>query len=251
MTLIFGHRGAKAYYAENTLSSFEHAIDMGADGIELDVHVSKDGEVMVFHDFNLRRMCGVDGDISSFTKEELKSMRVSFMYQVEEIPTLEEVMQLIVNLQHRYNRKLWVNIELKAGSSLYPSIESAVLSIAMKHLPLDQVIFSSFDHYAIKTLNELNPECLTAILTASAMVDPWEYVQKLNAAFYHPAKETLNQSVLDAYADNDLKINVYTVNQPKQAKWLMMQGVHGIFTDKPDVMVEIKRTLRGNDENHT
>lgn len=251
MTLIFGHRGAKAYYAENTLLSFEQAIAMGADGIELDIHSSKDGEIMVFHDFDLKRMCGVSGALSDYTKEELKSFKISYLYQVEEIPTLEEVMQLVALLQHRYGRKLWVNIELKAGSSIYPNIESAALSIAMRFLPLDQIIFSSFDHFAIKTLKELEPNCQTGVLTASAMVDPWEYVRKLNATFYHPAKESLNQSVIDEYAQNHLRVNTYTVNDPKQGKWLMLQGVHGLFTDKPDIMVEVRRTLRGQNENLT
>lgn len=240
MTLIIGHRGAKAYYAENTINSFEQAIHMGADGIELDIHYSKDGEIMVFHDFTLNRMCGVKGAISDFSKDELKAMKVHFKGQVESIPTLDETLKRIVMLQQKYNRKLWVNIELKAGSSLYPSIESATLSIAMNYLPLDQVIFSSFDHFAIKTIKELNPLAQTGVLTASAMVDPWEYTQKLRADYYHPAYETLNASTLNTFNENQLKTNTYTVNNTKIGRWLIENDIHAIITDKPDIMVKLR-----------
>ncbi|HAS72977.1 MAG TPA: hypothetical protein DCS67_02405 [Clostridiales bacterium UBA8960] len=243
MSLILGHRGAKAYYAENTLNSFEKAIAMGADGVELDIHFSKDGEIMVFHDFTLERMCGVKGAISDMTKDALKKMTVTFKGQRETIPTLDETLDLIKALQHKYSRKLWVNIELKAGSALYPNIEQAALSTAFKYLLPDQLIFSSFDHFAIKTIKALNPDAQTGVLTASAMVDPWEYTQKLLADFYHPAHETLNPATLDMFDKNQLKINTYTVNNTKIARWLLENGVHAIISDKPDVMVKIRDSL--------
>lgn len=248
MTLIFGHRGAKAYYAENTLHSFEQAIAMGADGIELDIHYSKDQEVMVFHDFTLKRMCGVKGAISDYTKDELKTFVVRYKSQHEQIPTLNETLHLVSSLQHQYNRKLWVNIELKAGSSIYPGIERAALTAALKYLPLEQVIFSSFDHFAIKTIKELNQHALTGVLTASAMVDPWEYTRKLKADFYHPAYEALDQNTLNSYEKHQLSINPYTVNNPKIGQWLMGNNIHAIITDKPDVM--IMQRDRGTHENH-
>ena len=78
MTLIIGHRGAKATYAENTLTSFEKAIRHGADGIELDIHYSKDGEIMVFHDFTLDRMCKAEGAIYELSATELQALTVHF-----------------------------------------------------------------------------------------------------------------------------------------------------------------------------
>lgn len=243
MSLIIGHRGAKATFAENTLNSFEKAIEQGADGIELDIHFSKDGALMVFHDFTLTRMCGVNGNIFDFTREDLSQYRVRFKDQVEAIPTLDEVLELIKSLQSKHNRKLIVNIELKAGGDFYPGIEEKAISIANQHLESDQVIFSSFDHYAVQRIKTLSSKAKTGILTASLMVNPWEYVKKLNADYYHPAQDALNTKNLTEYSTHHLLVNTYTVNDIHKAKLLLTHGVHAIITDTPDVMVNLKETL--------
>lgn len=251
MTLILGHRGARAYYAENTLLSFEQAIIQGADGIELDIHYSKDGQIMVFHDFTLDRMCGVKGAIYEFTAEALKKFKVQFKNQYESIPTLEEVMQLILDLQQKYGRSLIVNVELKAGSDFYPDIEEKALALCYAYLPKNQVIFSSFDHYALKRIREIDQDAVTGILTASALVDPWEYVEKLNANFYHPNYQSLNGTMIKAFSDKGIKLNPYTVNDVKTARRLIENGLNALITDTPDVMVALNKEIqtRGSYEN--
>jgi len=251
MTLILGHRGARAYYAENTLLSFEQAIIQGADGIELDIHFSKDGQIMVFHDFTLDRMCGIKGAIYEFTTDALKKFKVQFKNQYEPIPTLEEVLNLIVALQIKYNRKLFVNVELKAGSDFYPDIEQQALALCYRYLPKDQVIFSSFDHFALKRIKELDATALTGILTASALVDPWEYVEKLKADYYHPNHQALNGPILKAFTEHNILLNPYTVNDPKVARSFIENGLHAIITDTPDVMVALNNEIqtRGSYEN--
>lgn len=244
MTLILGHRGARANYAENTLLSFEQAIIQGADGIELDIHYSKDGQIMVFHDFTLDRMCGVKGAIYEFTAEALKKFKVQFKNQYETIPTLEEVLNLIVALQLEYDRKFIVNIELKAGSDFYPDIEQNALALCYRHLPKDQVIFSSFDHYALRRIKELDVTAITGILTASALVDPWEYVEKLNADYYHPNYQSLNGAMIKAFSDHGIRLNAYTINDLKTARRFIENGLNAIITDTPDVMVALKNEIQ-------
>ncbi len=243
MTLIFGHRGAKAYDAENTLLSFEHALEMGADGIELDIHYSKDGEIMVFHDFTLNRMCGVNGSIYDYTLEQLKSFKVQFRNQYQEIPTLDEVLNLILNMQEKLGRKILLNVELKAGSDFYPGIEKKVLDLCYSRLPKDQVIFSSFDHFALKSIRSLDAQALTGVLTASAMVAPWEYVKKLGANYYHPAYQSLTSRFMSEIQGLDFNINAYTVNDINVAKQLFKQEINAIITDTPDVMIEIRKQI--------
>ena len=244
MTLILGHRGARAYYAENTLPSFEQAIIQGADGIELDIHYSKDGQIMVFHDFTLDRMCGVKGAIYEFTADALKKFKVQFKNQYETIPTLEEVLNLIVALQLEYDRKFIVNVELKAGSDFYPDIEQNALALCYRLLPKDQVIFSSFDHYALRRIKELDITAITGILTASALVDPWEYVEKLNADYYHPNYQALNGAMIKAFSDHGIQLNAYTVNDLKTARRFIENGLNAIITDTPDVMVTLKNEIQ-------
>ena len=243
MSLIIGHRGAKARYAENTLNAFEKAIEQGADGIELDIHYSKDGELMVFHDFTLSRMCGVNGNIYDFTRNELNQIKVHFKGQIEAIPTLDEVLFLITALQNKFERTLLVNIELKAGGDFYPGIEEKAIQVTNKYLSPSQVIFSSFDHYAVQRIKFLSPESKTGVLTASLMVNPWEYIKKINADYYHPAHDALNAKNLLEYESYQLLVNTYTVNDVRKAKFLLSHGVHAIITDTPDVMVKLKNEM--------
>ena len=243
MTLILGHRGAKAYYAENTLLSFENAINQGADGIELDIHYSKDGQIMVFHDFTLDRMCGVKGAVHEMTTAELKELKVTFKNQKEEIPTLEEVLMLLTALQEKFNKKLILNVEFKAGSDFYPNIEERTLALCYKYLPKDQLIFSSFDHYALKKIKEMDSQAQTGILTTCSMVEPWEYIKKLNANFYHPNHLTLTEDRLNEFASSNIQLNPYTVNDPNYARLFIQKNIHAIISDTPDVMVTLRRDL--------
>ena len=240
MTKIFGHRGAKAYYAENTLTSFRKALEMGADGLELDIHYSKDGEIIVFHDFTLDRMCGVNGNIFDFTLAELKQLKVQFKNQYEQIPTLQEVLELIKTFDQETGKATILNVEFKAGSDFYPNIETQTLSLCNRYFPKSQLIYSSFDHYALLKIKALDPEAQTGILTASAMVAPWEYTKRLNADYYHPAYQSLTNRMLGEIKQHTLLLNAYTINDPTVAKGLIQYGIEGIITDMPDVMIELR-----------
>lgn len=243
MTLILGHRGARAYFAENTLLSFENAINQGADGIELDIHLSKDGQIMVFHDFTLDRMCGVNGAIYEYTEEALKKLKVQFKNQYEAIPTLEEVLILLTSLQEKMHKNLILNVEFKAGGDFYKNIEQSTLDLCNRYLPKEQVIYSSFDHYALKRIKEIDSTAITGILTSCALVDPWEYVHKLNADFYHPSFMTLNKHNLESYKAHEIQLNPYTVNDTNYARLFIENNLHSIITDTPDVMVSLRSEI--------
>lgn len=241
MTKILGHRGAKAYYPENTIMSFQKALEMGADGLELDIHYSKDGVIVVFHDFTLERMTGVKGNIYDFTIEELQGLEVSEYGHTEEIPTLEAVLKMIKEYEEESEREILLNIEFKAGSALYPEIEKRTVALCDLYLKRSQVIYSSFDHYALVAIKAIDSELLTGVLTTAAMVDPWEYVGKLEADFYHPYYMTLTGPMLKAFKDEGVLLNPYTVNDPEIAKQLIGAGIHSIITDVPDVLIATRK----------
>lgn len=240
MTKIFGHRGAKAYYAENTLLSFHKAFDQGSDGLELDVHFSKDGELIVFHDFTMERMTKKRGYVFQYTLRELKEMQVYFKDQKEKIPTLSEVLDLIKDRQKKEEKKLLLNVELKAGSIQYPQIEEKVMNLCAKYLPLEQVIFSSFDHYALTEIKKIDSKAQIGVLTAALLYEPWEYAKSLNANFYHPNYLTLNQSSIKNFFEHGIGLNPYTVNDLEIAKQLIQSNVYGLITDIPDKIVALK-----------
>ena len=140
MTKIFAHRGASAYAPENTLEAFSMAMEQGADGIELDVQLTKDGEAVVIHDETIDRVSDGKGYVKDYTLKELKAF--SFNNHMEtyagtRIPTLQEVLELVKPGEMK------VNIELKTGIFWYPDIEEKVLEIVTKNEMESRVIYSS------------------------------------------------------------------------------------------------------------
>lgn len=122
-SVIYAHRGASGYAPENTLESFKLAMEMGADGFELDVHVSRDGELIVIHDETVDRTTNGIGRIMDMTLQQIKALDASNhmeKYTGARIPTLEEVYSLIQGTD------LLINCELKTDAIQYPDIEKSV-----------------------------------------------------------------------------------------------------------------------------
>ncbi|MBS7526441.1 glycerophosphodiester phosphodiesterase [Fusibacter paucivorans] len=236
-TKVIAHRGAHEHYTENTLEAFELALEQGADGIELDVHFSKDGVLMVYHDFELSRLTPVKGLISDYTCDTLQSI---MLWGHSKIPTLEEVLLLLYQYGKKRTSPLLLNVELKAGHRMYPSIETRVVTLCEQYLSREQIIYSSFDHHALVALKKIAPDIRTGALTASSLYEPWHYLKTLNADFFHPNIMTLDGGELKALQENGVAVNAYTVNDPKQAKQLIHAGVSGIITDRPQTMLALK-----------
>ncbi len=134
-----GHRGAKAYVAENTIESIQKALEFGVDGIEIDVHVCASGELVVFHDFTLDRMTNGTGEIGKKTLSELKELRVDGHYK---IPTLEEVLHII-------NKTCLLNIELKGRHTAAKTVEVIERYINQKGWKYSDFLVSSFPHHEL------------------------------------------------------------------------------------------------------
>ena len=143
-TEIFAHRGASGYESENTLEAFALAVEQGADGIELDVQLSRDGQMVIIHDENVDRVCNGTGWVKDYTLEELKRFQVSTPEGKKgRIPTLREVLELVKP------SGIKVNIELKTGIFWYPELERMVIE-EVKHQGMeDRIIYSSFNHYSM------------------------------------------------------------------------------------------------------
>ena len=185
MSLIYGHRGASAYAPENTLEAFRLAMDMGADGFELDVHLSKDGELVVIHDETVDRTTDGAGLVRELTLAQLKALDASNgkeAYRGARIPTLEEVFELIRDTRHL------VNVEIKTDECFYPGLEEKCLELAARMGVEDRVIYSSFNHFTLLKLRQLKPDLKLGMLFGDIMVNPWEYARQLNVDYLHPMK---------------------------------------------------------------
>ena len=233
MTEIFAHRGASGYAPENTLEAFRLAMEQGADGIELDVHLTKDGEVVVIHDETLNRTSDGQGKVRDYTLEELK--KFSFhnhmeKYQGVQIPTLKEALNLVKN------SRIKVNIELKTGIYWYEGIEEKTMDIVKTMGMEDRVIYSSFNHYSIQKVLEQNSDAETAYLFSDVPLNMEKYAKDTGVKGLHPAVYHLKMAdFLETYLNSGLKVRVWTVNKKEDMKMFMDAGVDAVITNYPDL----------------
>ncbi|MTI48597.1 glycerophosphodiester phosphodiesterase [Sporosalibacterium faouarense] len=239
-TFVIAHRGASGHAPENTMISFQKAIDMGADGIELDVHISKDDKLIVCHDERVDRTTNGIGFIKDLTLDEIKKLDAGYWYDKkyanEKIPTLEEVLYLF------QGKDILINIELKNGIIQYDKIEEKVIRVLEKFKLMDRTIISSFNHYSLIKIKEINSSIKTGALYMCGLVNPWDYVIRLNIDVIHPIYFALYPDLIKKCKERNVEINTYTVNCDEDMKKVIDLGVNGIITNYPD---KAKKILEG------
>lgn len=236
---IIAHRGASAYYPENTLASFEGAIALGADMVELDVQLTLDGEVVVFHDEKLSRCTDGRGKLGNHTLAQLKKLDAGNWFQKnfkgETIPTIAEVLSLC-------RRRIAVNIEIKTEAvtdAIRGGIEEKSLKIVEQYGMRKHVVFSSFDPRAIlhlKQIDRLTPAAVLFDQKENGLRWPSEIVAALGADAFNCSQRELTRKRLADLKEHGIPVNVYTVNDEKNMRKLLARGVDGIFTNCPDVL---------------
>ena len=219
-----GHRGAKGYCAENTLISFQKALDLNVDGIELDVHVCATGELMVFHDFTLDRMTNGSGEIHNFSLAELKKLRIN---EVFEIPTLEEVLNLI-------DKKCQVNIELKGHDTAKPTVQAIVKYIKEYNWEMEDFIVSSFQRDELFKVSQFNSKIPLAVLTQASVEQAIEWAEEFSAKYIHPHFSLLTKDNCIEANQKGFQINTWTVNDIIDIERLKKYKINGIISDFPD-----------------
>lgn len=231
--MIIAHRGASAYAPENTMSAFQKALSMGAEGIELDVQMSRDGHVVVIHDDKIDRTSNGKGFVKDYNLNELKEFDFGSWFgkefEKEKIPLLEEALDML---------KGWIgllNIEIKNGPTLYPGIEEKVAGLIKKHNFIDQTIVSSFNHYSLVKIKGILPEVRTGILYSEGMYEPWVYAKHVGAYAIHPAYYNIVPEIMEGCIKHGVAVNPFTVDDPDLIRKIAAAGVDGIITNVPDV----------------
>ena len=237
MTEIWAHRGASGYAPENTLEAFALAAEMGADGVELDVQMSRDGYLVVAHDERIDRVSNGTGLIRDFTLKELKEFHFNKThpeYREARIPTLREVYEALKNTS------LWINVELKNGIYFYEGLEERVLELTGRLGMEKRVIYSSFNHHSMVHLKQLNPDALTGLLYSDGIYEASAYAQKIGAGALHPAFHNLQYpGVMEQARERGLKVHVWTVNTLEQGQACLKAEVDAVITNYPDKMKEL------------
>ena len=223
--LIMGHRGASAIVPENTLKAFEKAIDLKADFIEFDVQKTLDGELVITHDEDIKRITGHDGIISKMTLNELKMLDFG---EGEKIPTLEELVKLTKN-------KIKLNCEIKVKG-----ITEKVIKIFRKWDILNTTIVSSFIHEELLAIQKLAPSVRLASLEPTPGTIKIDWVRKkemieycINNKLYaiNPIVMMVDQQFIDYAHANDIKVFPWTVDSRISIKKLIRLGADGIITN--------------------
>lgn len=214
------HRGASAYEPENTLRSFERAIELKSDMIEFDVRQSLDGHLVVFHDDTLNRTTDGTGPVSLKTLSELRELDAG---QGEQIPTVEEVIELAKG------RAKFV-LELKQDG-----VEDKVVSLLNKGDLLDDVFIVSFKPKRLKMIKELEPKVKTGLILFASL-NPVGLAQGCGADFVAPFRWFVTKSLVERARQNKLYTFTWTVDETIKAQSLREKGVSGIVTNKPDIL---------------
>lgn len=235
---IWAHRGASAYAPENTLEAFQLAWDMGADGIELDVHLCASGEVVVGHDDKVDRMSNGSGYIKDKTLAELKALDVSgsfAQYAGAKMPLLSEVYALLKD------SGMTVNVELKTRPFEYPGIEQKCVALAEEYGMTDRVIYSSFNHDSLLRIKQINPALPTGLLYSKQLEDTIPYAKGQRADAIHPLFTLMYEGDLMAQVRAaGILVHPWTVDDPQEIEKLMRMGANALITNKPDVALAVR-----------
>lgn len=240
--LVWAHRGASGYCPENTLPAFSRAVELGADSVELDVQLTRDGELVVCHDERVNRTSSGSGWIKDMTLEELKALDFSCGQEAfagVRIPTMRQVFDLLAATN------LTVNIELKTGIVFYPGIEEKVLALTEECGFWDRVIFSSFNHYTIRHMRELAPHARLGFLYADGIIDMPDYAKKYGIDALHPALYNLQfPGFMEECKKRDLAVHVWTVNEEDHMRMCCRAGVDAIISNYPDRVNKVIAEMR-------
>ncbi len=231
---VFAHRGYSGKYPENTMLAFREAEKAGTDGIELDVQLTKDGELVIIHDETLNRTTTGTGYVKDHTLAELKTLDASVIkggaFSPESIPTLEEYCRWVKGT------KLVTNVELKTSIVYYPEIEEKTAEMIRLFGLEDRVIFSSFNHLSIVRMKQLLPECpVGALVEHDDLQFAGYYCKKYGFDFYHPDCALLTKENVDNCKEYGIGINTWTVNDLGIFERMCEWGVEGVIGNFPAV----------------
>lgn len=233
MTQVWAHRGARLEHTENTVAAFAAAIDAGADGIELDVHVTADGVLVVHHDAAVAQADGTLRPLAELTAAEACAVRLDEAGST--IPTLSDVYALVAPTD------LVLNVELKESTAPHAALAELAITAQRASGMADRVIHSSFDHYALRAMRALDPEADIAPLYESGLVEPWEYVRRLGARAAHPWVATLlAPGILAGYAEAGISVRAWTVDEPSAQQMLIAAGIDAIIVDDPKAAIAMR-----------
>lgn len=243
---IITHRGANKYAPQNTLPAFKRAVEIGTDGFETDVHLTKDGKVVLCHNYSIDETSDGKGNISDMVLDELK--RYDFgsyfnpKYKDTEIPTLAEFLEFVQTTDIKV-----LNIEIKPPQNKSMKVVEETLKIVNEYDLIDRLLISSFSPEVLRTAKALESKCKTGFLyspksptTPTMFWRATEYAKNLKCDALHPYFLFVNEKYVKEAHDAGIMVNPWTVNNPDFIHKMFKYGVDGIISDLPDITGTIR-----------
>jgi glycerophosphoryl diester phosphodiesterase len=234
--LRVGHRGAKGHAPENTFASFQLAVEMGVSAVETDVHLSKDGEVVLIHDHSVDRTTDGRGFVKDLTLRDLKQLDAGNWYDPrfagQRIPTLSELLEWARD-------RVGVAIEIKNGPIYYPGIAEKVIRLLKEHSMERQAILISFDHLVLREAKMIAPEIATGILYVGRFVNELGAARAAAADALHPNWAFVTPDLVEKAHAAGLAVSPWCPNDLSTLRLLSEMGVDSIGTDYPDLFNQI------------
>lgn len=223
-TIIFAHRGLPVKFAENSLQGFKYAVEHGAEGVEFDVHLTKDKVPVVMHDETLDRTTNGTGYIKDYTLNEIRKFHLE---NGEPVPLLSELFEIL------QDKDLYINLEFKTNKIHDVGIEAIVLSLAKQYHFVHPIIFSSFNCQTLKNCQKIDAQQQYCFLTKMPIPFPAHFIAKNHFAAIHP----------HWYLPSKITQRIWTVDKVSTAKKYFKLGVAGIFTNNFELMNRVKQRV--------
>lgn len=224
------HRGLSAYYPENTIISFQEAAKLNCWGVEFDVHLTKDNQLVVIHDESIKRTSNGSGFVKDLTLAELRQYDFGSWFDAkfsgQQIPTMAEVLEIFKHTDH------YINIEIKSDIFEYTGIEMLIANEIEKFQMKDRVIVSSFNHESIMRFQQIMPNVHCALLFDSLIINIDDYVRQFDCHAIHIPYHYGMRSIIQRVINQGITVRAYTVNNKTIAQQMQQLGIDAIFSDK-------------------
>lgn len=240
LPLVVAHRGGKRWGPENSLTCFKKSVSAHADGIELDIHRCKTGELVVIHDDTLNRTTNGSGAVKDASWKDLSKLDCGSWYEAkfkeERLPLLKDVLDAV-------DGKLTINIEIKNCPGDYAGIDDELLKQLKDYPHPDKIMISSFDHIILKKIHDKTSQYKIALLGDSVMYNLPAYAKSVGATAWNPDFDCVRPDTVKAAHDAGLTVNTWTVNSKEGWKRACDLGVDSIITDDPEGLKDFLRLL--------
>ena len=240
--LNIAHRGFRSRYPENTMLAFRKAVEAGCDGLEFDVHLSKDGEAIIIHDETVDRTTDGTGLVGEKTSRDLKALNAAKPHpetvDFAPIPFLREYFAYSATQPN-----LISNIELKTGVFVYEGIEEVVYQLMKEYQLIERCIVSSFNHESVLRMKTIDPAVICGLLVDSWHIHPEQYVRNLGIECYHPSAYCVTPELVAALHNAGIRINPWFGSIQRDYRQLIEMGVDSLITDYPDKVTALLKDL--------